>query len=110
MMWRAGFAALVLAAIAAPDAWAIHQLKSLYTVVDLGECKAVKAHAATDVRMCEELPGYPSLCGGERSQNLSKRRVNAAAVAGRAADALRGQHGVRAGDQAHNCRMAVHHP
>jgi hypothetical protein len=59
MKWRAGFAALVLAAIAAPDAWAIHQLKSLYTVVDLGECKAVKAQAATDVRMCEGLPGYP---------------------------------------------------
>src|SRR5262245_61783728 len=59
MMWRGCFAALLLCAVAAPGAEAIHQIKSLYTVVDLGACKEVASVASNDARVCEGLPGYP---------------------------------------------------
>ncbi len=59
MTWRACLAALLLCAAAVPGAEAIHQIKSLYTVVDLGACKEVASVARNDARVCEGLPGYP---------------------------------------------------
>jgi hypothetical protein len=59
MTWKACIAALLLTAVAVPGAQAIHQVKSLYTVVDLGACKEVTSVTRNDARVCEGLPGYP---------------------------------------------------
>lgn len=59
MLWRASFSALFLVTVAVPSADAVRQVKSLYTVVDLGECRLVANSASDDVRVCEGLPDYP---------------------------------------------------
>lgn len=57
MKW-APSAALLLAA-ATYQAHAIQQVKSLYTVIDLDNCKTVATHPDGNQWLCEGLPGYP---------------------------------------------------
>ncbi len=109
-MWRACIAALLLAAVAVPGAQAIHQVKSLYTVVDLGACKEVTSVTRNDARVCEGLPGYPVYVVEDARKVYLSVRLQRCRIAGGAADALRRQHRVRAGDQAHDGRMAIYHP
>jgi hypothetical protein len=59
MILRACIAALLVAAAAVPGAQAIHQIRSLYTVVDLGACKEVTNFSRRDALECDGLPGYP---------------------------------------------------
>jgi hypothetical protein len=51
-------ATLIIAAFS-HRAQAVQQMKSLYTVVDLKSCTALKAHADGDAWLCRGLPDYP---------------------------------------------------
>ncbi len=51
-------AVLLLAAVTY-EAQAIQQVKSLYTVIDLDNCKTVATHPDGNEWLCEGLPGYP---------------------------------------------------
>jgi hypothetical protein len=58
-MKRAAAAAAALGFAATYHAHAIQQVKSLYTVIDLDNCKAVATHPDGREWLCEGLPGYP---------------------------------------------------
>jgi hypothetical protein len=51
--------AVVLLAAVTYQAHAIQQVKSLYTVIDLDNCKTVATHPDGNEWLCEGLPGYP---------------------------------------------------
>lgn len=54
----------ILPALAGALLWcsgadAIQQVKSLYTAVDLADCKRLKGEGVAEARLCKGLPGYP---------------------------------------------------
>ncbi len=70
--YSAWLAALALLACHSGGAEAVQQVKSLYTAIDLADCRPVPRSTYGEARLCEGLPGYPIfLAEGELKTYLS---------------------------------------
>lgn len=70
--------AFLLVVLSYGAAEAIQQVKSLYTAIDLGACKAVASDREGEARICKGLPGYPVYVLEGRSGTYLSVGLNAA--------------------------------